>query len=183
MAVDIDLATRIRNGDGKAFSQLYDNYHKLIYTFAYKYLRNEDMSKDVVQTIFMKYWENRRSIDEKVNLKLYLLVMTKNLVLNELRSQQNRELREKAYFKAYEDEPDTNEISDDEQSQLDHLKKAISSLPKQRREIYHLKHEDGLSNKEIAHQMHISENTVKSQYTKLLKAVKDMLSQQINPDK
>ena len=179
MDPDSHLIYRIKNNDSKAFVQLYDKYNKMLISFSHKYLKDTELAKDAMQTVFMKFWENRDKLPEILNSKLYLLVLMKNQVLNEIRSIHNRETREAVFVQENIESEVITKPADDTPEQILELKKAINDLPKQRLEIYKLKYEEDLSNKEVALKMGISENTVKSQYTKLLNALRD----QMRPEK
>ncbi len=50
---------RLKEGDEKAFRQIYLKYHKELYSVAVKYLRTEDLADDAVHDIFVKLWDNR----------------------------------------------------------------------------------------------------------------------------
>jgi RNA polymerase sigma-70 factor (family 1) len=180
MENDYHLVCCIQKGDSKAFVQLYDKYSGMLIAFSLKYLKDSELAKDAMQTVFMKLWENRENLHDILNIKLYLLILMKNQVLNEIRSIHNRETRESIFVNENQERETVSKSSGDISRVLLELKKAINDLPKQRREIYKLKYESELSNKELSIHMGISENTVKSQYTKLLKTLKEqMLSKKL----
>lgn len=71
---DPELITRMKNGDHLAYSEVYDRYFYLLFLFAYKKLRDEDMSKDFVQDLFMKVWKRKASISESGKLSSFLYI-------------------------------------------------------------------------------------------------------------
>ncbi len=103
---DEALFALIEKGDERAFTQVYDRYHKLLYVLAYRYLMNANMAEDVVQHVFSRLWEFRTELRVGISLKNYLFTMTKNHVLNLIRNEnsaitKNYEMAQSA--PAYED--------------------------------------------------------------------------------
>lgn len=169
---DEALFALIEKGDERAFTQVYDRYHKLLYVLAYRYLMNANMVEDVVQHVFSRLWEFRTELRVGISLKNYLFTMTKNHVLNLIRNEnsaitKNYEMAQSA--PAYED----NLIEDLEKKELmSNFYKAVDMLPVQKREICLMKVREELTNQEIAERMKLSVNTVKTHYSEALKLLR-----------
>ena len=169
---DEALFAIIEKGDERAFTQVYDRYHKLLYVLAYRYLMNANMAEDVVQHVFSRLWEFRTELRVGISLKNYLFTMTKNHVLNLIRNEnsaitKNYEMAQSA--PAYED----NLIEDLEKKELmSNFYKAVDMLPVQKREICLMKVREELTNQEIAERMKLSVNTVKTHYSEALKLLR-----------
>ncbi len=169
---DEALFALIEKGDERAFTQVYDRYHKLLYVLAYRYLMNANMAEDVVQHVFSRLWEFRTELRVGISLKNYLFTMTKNHVLNLIRNEnsaiaKNYEMAQSA--PAYED----NLIEDLEKKELmSNFYKAVDMLPVQKREICLMKVREELTNQEIAERMKLSVNTVKTHYSEALKLLR-----------
>lgn len=173
------LFSQIMLGNTRAFTEVYYQYNKLLYVVAYKYLMDDEMSKDVVQHVFCKLWESRKELSVNVSLKNYLITMAKNHILNVIRNQNT------ALQKNYEIAQCAEMIDDsfmkrmDESEMHSELYRAIHQLPQNKKAICLLKLNDELSNKEIADQMNLSINTVKTHYSESLKILRKLLSQTI----
>lgn len=162
------LLVRLKQADQKAFIIIYERYHKVLYAVSYKYLKEENRVKDIVQDIFTKLWEERESIQVTTNLKSYLYSMTRNHILNIIK-RDNKQI-----LSNYENEKETiadndnllKTIADNQLQEV--LYEAIDKLPKQKRLICLLKVKEGLSNKEVAERLNITENTVKKHYSQSL---------------
>ena len=169
---DEALFALIEKGDERAFTPVYDRYHKLLYVLAYRYLMNANMAEDVVQHVFSRLWEFRTELRVGISLKNYLFTMTKNHVLNLIRNEnsaiaKNYEMAQSA--PAYED----NLIEDLEKKELmSNFYKAVDMLPVQKREICLMKVREELTNQEIAERMKLSVNTVKTHYSEALKLLR-----------
>ena len=54
------LLTKIRQSDKEAFVAVYERYHKVLYVVSYRYLKEKNGAKDVVQDVFTTLWERRK---------------------------------------------------------------------------------------------------------------------------
>lgn len=171
---DKDLMVMIAVGNRDAFTCLYHRYFYYLYTLAMRYIKDESESEDILQQVFIKFWQMRDSGVIKDNVRGYLFAMTRNSILNYVRNK-NRLLQRNYRLsqEVNEDEQDIWVMADKEDLILE-MKKAIDGLPPQQKQVANLRCE-GLSNQEIASRLHLSLNTVNSHYTKGLKALKTAL--------
>lgn len=170
---DDELLILLQKGNERAFTAIYERYHKLLYVLAYKYLKDNDTAKDAVQQIFLKLWESRSLFSIHINLRNYLYTMLKNHLLNEIRN--NYTALEKNYELAQETIEYENEILSklEEKEMTEQLYRAIDGLPEQKKAVCLYKLKDSLSNQEIAEKMHISIPTVKTHYSQAIKLLRE----------
>ena len=170
---DDELLILLQKGNERAFTAIYERYHKLLYVLAYKYLKDNDTAKDAVQQIFLKLWESRSLFSIHINLRNYLYTMLKNHLLNEIRN--NYTALEKNYKLAQETIEYENEILSklEEKEMTEQLYRAIDSLPEQKKAVCLYKLKDSLSNQEIAEKMQISIPTVKTHYSQAIKLLRE----------
>ncbi|KMM34266.1 RNA polymerase sigma-70 factor [Parabacteroides segnis] len=170
---DDELLILLQKGNERAFTAIYERYHKLLYVLAYKYLKDNDTAKDAVQQIFLKLWESRSLFSIHINLRNYLYTMLKNHLLNEIRN--NYTALEKNYELAQETIEYENEILSklEEKEMTEQLYRAIDSLPEQKKAVCLYKLKDSLSNQEIAEKMQISIPTVKTHYSQAIKLLRE----------
>lgn len=174
---DIDKVTllRLKEGHKSAFELLYWKYNAKLYNFVYSILYDKSLAEDITQTCFLKIWEYRSNIDPDKSFNSYLYTIARNLVYKEterliLESKflalSQKELREE------NSETEENIDASFIQSYIDEI---IDQLPPSRREIFILSRKKGLSHKEIADQLSISERTVETQIYRALHFLKDKL--------
>ncbi len=170
---DDELLILLQKGNERAFTAIYERYHKLLYVLAYKYLKDNDTAKDAVQQIFLKLWESRSLFSIHINLRNYLYTMLKNHLLNEIRN--NYTALEKNYELAQETIEYENEILSklEEKEMTEQLYRAIDSLPEQKKAVCLYKLKVSLSNQEIAEKMQISIPTVKTHYSQAIKLLRE----------
>ncbi|SHN33018.1 RNA polymerase sigma-70 factor, ECF subfamily [Cyclobacterium lianum] len=154
-----ELVRSLRQGDMRAFDELYYRYLPRLLGFACNYLSNELEAEEVVQVIFIKIWESRKMLDENRNFKAYLFQSVKNQLLNKLRNQKN--------ICTIEETPEKHFVSSEDiiesltYQELENTATAlISNLPKTQQKVFILSKIDGLSNDEIAAQLSLSKRTV-----------------------
>ncbi len=169
------LLTKVKQSDKEAFVAVYERYHKVLYVVSYRYLKEKGRAKDVVQDVFTTLWEKRESIQVDTRLKSYLYTMVRNRILNLIKREKRMVLSD------WEDERETLADMGNLQPAIEDnhwqksLYEAIDKLPKQKRLVCLLKVKEGLSNKEVAKKLNITEHTVKKHYTQSLARLRILL--------
>lgn len=147
----------------KDYNELYNSLYTSLCIFSNKYVNNLEKAKDIVQDVFIKFWNNKITLQDEVAVKSYLYVSVKNKSIDFLRSNEYKltkrldtldflELESDLYF---EKEFFLEEVSSA-------IEKGIKTLPEKCREIVKLSM-SGCKNKQISEELAISINTVKSQ--------------------
>ncbi|WP_236959118.1 MULTISPECIES: RNA polymerase sigma-70 factor [Joostella] len=163
------LMDRIKSDDEKAFHLLFNRYWEVLFIMAKSILNDEAIAKDLVQEVWMNFWERRKKIDSS-NIEAYLKQAIKYKVYKELR---NNPLSVK--HKDYLEGVDAEVATDDQLIfiQTDNaLTNIIRELPDRCREIFKLSREDNLTNQEIANQLNISRRTVETHISNALKILR-----------
>ena len=164
----------LKNGDLKAFSELFDRYGKRLYRFSMGYLKSESDAEEIVQEVFVKIWNKREELSLQKSFESYLFTIAKNGILNTIRKTKS----EQAYLQYAKLHPEKNVLLDDELNfrELERAyKEAIGKLSPRRKEIFLLSREQSLSNAEIAEKMNISVKTVENQMTSALSEIRKHL--------
>lgn len=172
-AEDSDLMERMAQGDATAFSTFYERYWKWIFNAAYKRLENAEAAKDISQEVFSQLWLQLQSEDAPVieNLRAYLYVVVRNHVF--------RWMEKERKFVPVSDVLDLLDQHGDAADAgilfdelLDSYRQLIESLSPQQRLIFQLRYDEGLTSREIAGQLQVSEKTVRNQLGRALGKVK-----------
>ena len=170
------ILQKMIDGDREAFRYFFDRYYSDLCNFVLFYLKEPTIAEEVVQDIFVYFWENRSKIKINESVGAYLFGASKFKSLNTIREKRNQS-------KALEHITLTeNEVLDYENisfAEVDEFKNiisdAISKLPPKCREIFILSKQSELSNKEIANRLDISVKTVENQITIALKKLREAL--------
>ena len=143
-----------REGDRKAFKLIFDAFHKPLIIFANKYVNDTDLSEDLVQEVFIKFWEKKKVHDLHGSLKSYLFSAVKNNALNHIR--QNSKFRieklDDEFDILMEDTPDKEELEIKKQK----LYKELDILSPQSRIVFEAIIFNNKRYKEVAEELGIS---------------------------
>ncbi len=167
---------KIVKGDLNAFEKLFKNYYEDLCLFAYKYLKDLDLSEQIVQDVFYTFWKNRKTIAIHTSVKSYLYTATKNQCLKEIRSKKYEEQyvsQEKSIPGQYVNTP-VDELNAKELNNLIEL--TLKTLPEKTRQIFTMSRYQGLKYTEIAEKLSISIKTVEARMGKALKAFRKNLT-------
>ena len=165
------------DGDIDSFKYFFDRYYNDLCNFVNIYLHNQALSEEIVQDIFVFFWETKNKLKINSSVKSYLYSVSKFKSLNLLRdTQTHRKIVEKIgrTESSQTTEMDGSYIDNDEFRKI--LKVAFDQLPPKCREIFLLSKQEELSNKEIADRLGISVKTVENQMTIALKKLREQLS-------
>lgn len=176
---DDDLIALLKKDDSIAFETLYLRYSEKLYYFAIRYLKSKEDAEGLVQDIFTKIWEIRKNLNSGQSFSSFLFTIAKNTIFNKHRKKLNENAyREhlRNYFDEVYDKTENDIILDDMKARID---KSVEKFPPQRKLIYQLSREEGLSYKEIAEQLGISEKTIEAHIRLALKTLRSALSNEL----
>ena len=169
---DRGLTTLLNEGDEKAFTEIYERYHSLLYIYAYKKLHSKQEAQDVIQEVLTALWKSRFDFSMQTSLSSYLFTAVRNKALD-LFSHKKVEAK---YFVSLQNFIEDAGIQTDFLIRENDLKtlieKEIQALPPRMREAFLLSRKNRLSHKEIASIMAISEQTVSTQIKKSLRILR-----------
>ena len=170
---DQELLLLLKEGERAAFTETYNRYSGLLYVFAYKRLKNREEAKDIIHELFLGLWANCKNLNTNTILPAYLYMVVRNKIIN-LVSRQKVAARYIDSFQCYLDETQTdntdylvrhNEL-------LAFIEAEVANLPPRMQQVFELSRKTNLTRKEIAKELNVSEETVKSQMHSALKIIK-----------
>lgn len=173
MSKDAELIEALKKGDETAYKELFYTFFEPLTFFANKYLKDIDLSKDMVQGVFSHIYEKREELSINSSIKSYLYQSITNRSLNQIKSA-------KIHGEHHLDIKNRSDESySDESIELNELElkigRIIGQLPDQCQRIFKLSRYDHKSNQEIADELGISKRTVETQISKALKVLRKSL--------
>lgn len=165
----------------KIFENIFFNHHTRLCNYAFQYVYDINIAKDIVQDVFCDFWLQLENIDISKPVTQLLFTYTKHKSINYLNNAYNRK-RELGNIENLS--PDGNiqlliieDLLENVQANdlVEILEKGIKELPIQCQKVFLLSRKDGLKNKEIAESLDISIKTVEKHITKALSFIKDYL--------
>lgn len=173
---DLALFEKIKNGDGKAFREIFERYYPPLCCFALQLLGEDEAAEEIVQNMFVKLWEKRGAISIDTSVRQYLFRSVKNYCINHIQHNKIKKLyAEKAAELARQEINSSDYYL--EIGLAEKIEACVESLPEKRQEIFRLSREDGLKYKEIADRLNISVKTVETQMGFALKTLRENLKE------
>ncbi len=164
---------------------MFSIYFPRLNDFAKKVVRDDGISQDIVQEVFLKVWDQRVQI-QNINIEAYLFKLVRNRCIDYIK-----------YLKVVNNRMDKIRISSkiEELYRIDfvgdepyilileelnaQLEKIIQRLPNRCREVFLLSRMEGLKNREIAEKLHISIKNVERHLTRALHSFRDNFSEEL----
>lgn len=158
--------------DENSFRELYETYWEKVYAVCYNSIRHVEIAQGMVQDIFRSVWERRDTLEITSSPERYLVRAAKFKVFEYIRNTQSRkEHTEKAlgsylgYHCSTEEEINYNSLKTQ-------LHQAVELLPERCRNVFRLSREDGLTNREIAGLLDITERAVEYHIARALSVLR-----------
>lgn len=174
---DEELMLAIQQGEKLAFNELYARYSDKLYGYLLKMLwYNEVRAQDLLQDLFAKIITQPHLFDTERNFKTWIYTIASNLCKNEFKRNEVRKGTVNGVEQFHSLSTDENlEKTIQEHQFRDALTEELKRLDDKHREVFVLKHIDGLSIKEISEITGANEGTVKSRLFYAIKKLADAL--------
>jgi len=169
---DIDKETleALRHGDHKAFKAIFIKYYNKTKAFIDGYIKSDTDAEDMAEDLFVNLWVNRRSIDISKSFNAYLHTIARNAAINFLK---HKQIQDKYVNEMPEWESHYSSEEDYIAKELGLLvDDVVDKMPEQRKQIYILSRNEGLSNGEIAERLNTTKRNVESQLSLALKELR-----------
>ena len=174
---DEALLALIPTPDGDpALAELYDRYGKVAYGLAYRVLQNSSLAEDAVQEAFLTVWRTAGTYArERGKPGTWLLTLVHRRAVDIARREERR--REPA---PAEPAKLVSAAADEEVTLRDRrraVQAALNQLPSDQREAIELAYYGGLTQSELAGQLGVPLDTVKSRMFAGLRRLGDLLAE------
>lgn len=176
---DEELMRSFIEGDKLSFEQIYDRYESFMVNFFYRKLWSDRIkAEDFAHDLFTKIIDKPESFDLTRNFKTWLFSVANNMCKNEYKKQ---EVRKNTAYDVPEgvearDQATLQDTEVDKSNFNEQLKIELNKLNDKHREVFMLRHFEGLSLNEIAETLEINAGTVKSRLHHATKALAEKLA-------
>ena len=169
---DDSLWNRFKEGDSKAFEQIYNLYVDDLYRFGKSITARHALTKDCIQDVFVDLWHYREHVARDVRVKFYLMRMLANKIQRQIGEEAKGKNHERNDFFCKETSQSSCEDEFIKIQEIDtshqKLNRALSNLPVRQREVIHYVFYENMSYEEVAKLMGIH---IRSAYTLAWKAI------------
>ncbi len=158
------ILQNIKNGDESSFKSVFEEFYGPLVTFANSYVLDRAEADDIVQSVFIKFWERSPMLEIDTSIDAYLFTCVKNTCLNKLKSLKIRDRNNLLLIEglmSYYAENERVDLNLEKE-----LAEAIQQLPEKMQEIIRLRYAGSKKIAEISNILSISENTVKTQLSR-----------------
>ncbi|WP_107840812.1 sigma-70 family RNA polymerase sigma factor [Metasolibacillus meyeri] len=155
--------------------QVIDEHSSYLVRIAYLYVKNWSTAEDIVQEVFVTYFQKSGQFRHEASLKTYLTKMTANRAKDYLRSWKHK--KDVLFETIFTATKGTEEMLL-EQEQLVELEKNLFQLPLKYREPLILFYYDEQSIAEIADYLQLNENTVKTRLRRAKQQLKEFFEEE-----
>ncbi len=168
-----ELLQQMSGGSQPAFREMYVHFYRRLFRFAFAIVKVRELAEEIVEDVFVRFWQNHKTAGAIQNLRIYLYTATKNTALNYL-SQKARESMTEPFDHIHIElngsaaTPEQILITEE---MFKKIRTAVESLPPRCKMIFKLVREDGLKYKEIAEVLNISVNTIDAQMAIAVKRI------------
>ncbi|NND33208.1 MAG: RNA polymerase sigma-70 factor [Saprospiraceae bacterium] len=169
----LHLLSRLAADDQQAMKEVFEAYYPLVYHNIFRVIRQKELSEDLTQDVFVRFWRKRSDLTINQSLGGYLTTMAYHEAVGHLRKKSSQMSSPREVIG---DELQIDGHLEVESRDLqDHVDQAIQQLPPRCRGVFLLSRYEGKSYKEIGEMMQISIKTVENQMSKALNVLRASL--------
>lgn len=155
-----------QGSDQRAFDTLFKRHSGLVYGYLLKKLRNEELSKDLLQTVFMKLHLNKEKFNTDQAFLPWFFVLIKNTVIDELRKKKEFEELNDEFF-----QPEASQTSNVD------LNAAIQTLNPRYQKVLEMRYLEDLDFDKIANELNTTSQNIRKIVSRAISALKERLSE------
>jgi RNA polymerase sigma-70 factor, ECF subfamily len=168
------LIGRIASGDRLAMQVLFARHHVRVYRFVLRVVRDQTKAEDLISEVFLDVWRQADRFEGRSAVTTWLLSIARFKALSALRRRPDEELDEEAAG-AIEDPSDDPEVALEKKDKGAIIRKCLTGLSAEHREIVDLVYYHEKSVEEVAEMVGIPENTVKTRMFYARKKLAELL--------
>jgi RNA polymerase sigma factor (sigma-70 family) len=161
---DYELWESFRDGNDKAFSEIFNRHVQMLFRYGVKFITDEEMVKDSIQELFVKLYHNRQNLSSTDNIHFYLFRALKNKLIDALYSRKDTVSLSSTVLPFEIANPEEPDMEDDWDRivQKSRLNKGLQALTARQREAIYLRYTMDLSLEEISSLLEMNYQSVRN---------------------
>jgi RNA polymerase sigma-70 factor (ECF subfamily) len=171
---DSEILEKLKKEDYSGYRILFDQYYKPLCVYSLKYCDSFSQAEDIVQDLFVKFWNDKLYLKLNESIGPYLFKSVKNNTLLFVKNN--------AKYQFEDIESQINKLMEEEAIDLQNIEKEkvklyqeIDALPEKCKEVFKAIVIENLKYKEAAAKLGVSVNTIKTHYSRALKQLRHSL--------
>lgn len=157
----------------KLFVDVFNKNYKALCLYGAKLCGDFSEAEDIVQEVFVKFWNVFKEDSEGISVRSYLYRMVRNACIDLARAKKHDTVDVNSLADQLED---FFQAESEEDSKIDRLLEAIENLPDKCRYVFTAICVNNRKYKDVADEMHISLNTVKTQLSRSIRLLRENLN-------
>lgn len=181
MEADEVLVQRVRQGEVDAFDELYQRYHRRLYSYILRYVADRDLAEDLLQEAFIAVLRDRGFDLEQGRFGGWLFTVARNACLTHLRDTRRRETKACELETLEHSQRSSPEEQTDRRQKMATIQAALTALPEAQQDALILKQVAELTYGQIAQILGVPEGTIKSRLHLAIKELRRRVATQGEP--
>lgn len=157
---DITRFRRFKEGDQKAFEEVYEEYKIGVYAYAYKFLKVEKDAEDAAAESFLKFWKKRDTLTTPHHVPRLLFTITRNHCLNVIKKRKTYQNLDKQSAGWFYQEPTGLDIEQVHAELIQHIYREAQNLPQMTQKVFWMRFSQHKSPAEIAEHLGLDRKAV-----------------------
>ncbi len=176
-----EIIRELKKGNQHVFEQLFKTYYKMLCLEAKGYISVEYLVEEIVCDVFTRVWQNRENLFIQSSVRKYLIKSVHNKCIDYYRYVKSKKTNEQQDISEMKESYTLADLGEDpleyiiSQELENKITATIESLPEQYKKTFKLSRCSDLSYSEIAKEMNISVNSVKTNIKKALAKLREKL--------
>lgn len=167
-----DLVISFKNGDESSFKILYELVKKPVFFNIYSFIKDKEISEDLLQDTFVKFLNNIKKVKKDSNILGLLMVMSKNICLDYLKKKKDSQIDENIHIQKNSD------FTNRQTSELNLLERIKAILNDKEFNIFSLHLMSELTFDEISKYLKIPLGTITYTYSISIKKIKEEIKEE-----
>ncbi len=176
-ATSEDLVLRVQKGDLAAFETLYNRFHKQVFHFILRFVKERPLAEDILQETFLRVFKERKGYKKTAHFSTYLFTIGRNLCLDALKTWEKKHVlgNKEDYVESAMD-PSKGPFEIMEETEISEIvQREIQALPRDQREVLLLSKYSGLTYGEIAQIVESTPDAVKQKVYRAMLSLRQKL--------
>lgn len=171
---DQALIQHCKEGNDRAFNELFRRYFNKLYQFSLKYVKDETIAEGLVLDLLLRIWQKSKDIGTDREIAPYLFTAMKNTLFNHIRKR--NEITVSLDSVPEYDMANPSAIDDFEAKELRIVyRNTLQQLSPQRKKVFEMSRDLDMSHKEIAAELELSVNTVENHISAAIRFLRPKL--------
>lgn len=154
------------------FLETYDTYAKSMYRFCLLKTTDTDVAKDMVQDIFVRFWQSLAAGKDMPQVRAFLYTVARNIIIDWYRKKKSLSL-DKLEEGGFDTPSEIDNIED--RAEFNHTIDIINTLDQDDRDLLIMRYVDELTPKDIGEILHESPNTISVRIHRAIKKLQHIL--------